>query len=198
MTERRLAPAALACLLAVTGCGDGTPTGPSTAAVVVTSPIGDVMAAGRSVQLSAAAEDARGDPVGGGTFVWESSDPEVATVSGGRVNGIAAGTATISARRDGATGSITIQVVEADLETIATLLEDEYSQLLISSLDPGTRDALADEFDACSMGLADGNILALDDCLRQIPQTTPTNGTDRALLAVLGVIAERALLLLNL
>lgn len=196
---RWTATAALAGVLALGGCGDsGTGPEPVTA-VVVTSPIEGVMALGRTVQLEAAARDGSGGTVPGQAFTWASSDGSVATVSGsGVVHGVAAGTATISASTDEVTGRLSMRVVAADLQTIAALLDDAYTQRLASFLQPATGDAVTAALADCGSALDTGYILQLDDCLQQLQAEAATDPTDRALLAVLGVIALRADLFLNL
>ncbi|MDX1675586.1 MAG: Ig-like domain-containing protein [Longimicrobiales bacterium] len=167
--------------------------------VEVTSPIGDVMAAGRSVPLTAVAQTASGDPVSGQAYDWESSDPSVATVDGtGRVAGVAAGSATITATTGEASGSLTLRVVEADLETIQVLLDDIYTASLVANLGSGSGDAVAEALDSCATALVDGDVLGLDECLQTIQDETSSDPTDQALLAVLGVITERSAQLLNL
>lgn len=186
--------------LASTGgaCGDG-PTGLTVSDVVITSPIGDVMAVGRSVDLHVAAEAASGEAVSGRTFEWRSSDPGVATVTGtGVVQGVAAGSTTLSATSDGVTGSLSMRVVNADLATVGVLLDDAYTRRLVAHLSTGPGAGAETALDHCQAALEEGNVLALEDCLGSIAAVDRSDATDRALLAVLDVIARRASLLLNL
>lgn len=178
--------------------GDDEPSGPTpVASVAVTSPIHDVMAVDRTVQLTAIAQDASGNTLSEQTFTWDSSDETVAGVdAAGLVQGLASGTSTISATADGVSGSLDMKVVAAELQKISALSEDAYTGQLAGSLtaefqiNTGVPD--------CSDALDAGHILDLQDCLQQIQAVSGTDPTDQALLAVLGVIALRAELFLNL
>src|SRR5574341_1786804 len=62
-------------------CGGGEVAGPPAVAVVRVSPAADtLLALGATVQLSAVALDAAGQPIAGKAFSWTSSAPAVATV----------------------------------------------------------------------------------------------------------------------
>ncbi len=181
-------------------CGDDGPTGPPpVASVEVTSPIEDVMAAGRSVQLTAIARDASGTTIPGASFTWSSADESVASVDGaGLVQGRAGGTATISATADGVSGSLGMEVVPADLTKILALLGDAYTGRLAGSLTAGPGDAVQSALQDCSDALDAGHVVNLQSCLQRIQSQTATDPTDRALLAVLGLIGLGAELLLHL
>lgn len=73
---------------------------PSTASIVI----------GSTVQLTAELKDADGNLVTR-TVTWQSSDQNVATVSGGFVTGVAAGSAVITARVQNVSGSATVTVI---------------------------------------------------------------------------------------
>jgi hypothetical protein len=110
-TQQRLASRGfLLCLLMAAGlsCG-GNSSGPTTtviAGVVISGPRN--AAVGKTAQLSAVALDQNGQTLYGVTFEWSSSDNTIATVSSaGVVTGIAAGSATITAR----TGTVSDAVV---------------------------------------------------------------------------------------
>ncbi|MGD2135222.1 MAG: Ig-like domain-containing protein [Gemmatimonadales bacterium] len=82
------------------------------AAVAVTPATASVLE-GFTEQLSASAEDARGNGVAGAAVTWQSSDPSVAAVDGsGLVTGEAPGSATVTATADGESGSADITVTE--------------------------------------------------------------------------------------
>ena len=63
------------------------------------------------MQLTARVEDASGNPVSDRNVDWISYDASVATVNGGVVTGVGAGTATITATTDGKRGSARVTVV---------------------------------------------------------------------------------------
>jgi len=65
---------------------------------------------GDSVRLNAAAHDAKGGVLANRQTTWESSDPNVATVSGGLVIARSPGTATISAASEGKSTTAKIRV----------------------------------------------------------------------------------------
>jgi hypothetical protein len=78
--------------------------------VEVTPPSAGVAVAA-TVQLSAAVEDAEGNPIGSAVPKWATANPAVATVSTtGLVTGQGAGTTTIHATYQGAVGISTITV----------------------------------------------------------------------------------------
>jgi uncharacterized protein YjdB len=80
------------------------------ASVTVSPPSGEVQV-GSTLQLTATPRDAAGNPLTGRTVTWASSNPGVATVdANGRVTGVAAGQATITATSEGRGGSSVITV----------------------------------------------------------------------------------------
>jgi uncharacterized protein YjdB len=67
---------------------------------------------GEQTQATATLRSDAGQVLTGRTVTWSSSAPNVATVStAGVVTGVGAGSATITAQREGKTGSVTVQVV---------------------------------------------------------------------------------------
>ncbi|MFQ5551274.1 MAG: Ig domain-containing protein, partial [Gemmatimonadales bacterium] len=85
----------------------------SVASVSVTPTSTELTALGDQVQLSAAALDASGDPVGDASFTWSSSDDAIATVDqSGLVTGVSNGTATITATTGSVSGSATVTVAK--------------------------------------------------------------------------------------
>jgi DNA/RNA endonuclease G (NUC1)/uncharacterized protein YjdB len=94
------------------GCGG--PAAPPATVVVTPDPAS--VAVGATVQLSARAEDADGQPVGT-SFTWTSSDQGVATVNvaSGLVTGVSAGSASITATAaNGVGGSAQLTVTAAE------------------------------------------------------------------------------------
>lgn len=182
------------------GCsGDGPSGPPPVTSVVVTSPIEDVMAVGRSVQLSAVANDDAGDAISGRSFSWESSDESVATVNEtGVVQGLADGSARISAETGDVSGTLDMTVVAAELQTVSGLLDDSFTSRLSAGLTPSVRDAVQTSLTACQDALDEGYLLDLRDCLQDAASTSTSDATDVALLAVLETITLRAELSLNL
>ena len=83
------------------------------AAVEVTPDVDTLVALGETVRLAAEAADANGHPIEGAVFAWSSGDEAVATVdSAGVVTATGNGTATVTARADGASGSAMATVIQ--------------------------------------------------------------------------------------
>ena len=110
---------AVVAALAVAACSGGESSGPGQSAPpaiarVMVSPDSTVVEPGKTVQLIARVEDVSGNPVSDRTVDWISYDASVATVSGGVVTGVGAGTAMITATTDGKRGSsrVTVRAVQ--------------------------------------------------------------------------------------
>lgn len=65
---------------------------------------------GATTTATATLRDASGNVLSGRTITWTSSNNAVATVAGGTITGVAAGSATIFATSEGQTGSVTVNV----------------------------------------------------------------------------------------
>lgn len=194
-SPRSVPPAAAAVLaVLVAACGGDGPAEPATpSTVVVTSPIGAVMATDRSVQLDAEAQDAGGQVLTGQSFTWSAGDPAVAVVSGsGTVQGVAAGTTAITASTDGVSGSLEMRVVAADLAAVGALLDDAFAARLLDGLTTDVRTRAESTWAECGTALDAGHILALSDCFTAVRDESATEGGDRARLAVLAILALRA------
>ncbi|HEX5870827.1 MAG TPA: Ig-like domain-containing protein, partial [Longimicrobium sp.] len=112
--------AALLALAACDGGGGGAPPTQSrpVATVTVTGPASSV-AAGATLQLTAAPVDASGRAVSA-TAAWSSTADGVATVgASGLVTGVAPGTATIRAVAGGVEGSMQVTVTPAPVASVA-------------------------------------------------------------------------------
>jgi WD40 repeat protein len=86
--------------------------GPVTPVVSVdVTPASASVLVGGTVQLTATAQDAEGEPLSGRTFTWATDAPAVATVSAaGLVTGMGEGAATITATSEGKSGSASVTV----------------------------------------------------------------------------------------
>ena len=93
----------LAMLFSVTACGDSEVVDPVTVTISQETASVEV---GSTVTLTATASDES-------AITWSSNDTDVATVSGGVVTGVSAGTATITATSGDAKATCAITVVEA-------------------------------------------------------------------------------------
>jgi hypothetical protein len=188
--------AAFGCLLALACGGDGgTDSQPTVVSVTVTSPIGQLMAVGRTVQLSATAQDVLGQPVSGVQFQWQSSNTNAATVSGsGLVTAVAVGFATITATAEGIDGNFTLQVVEVDLAGIAAVIDDPFTAVLAANLSATRRTGMEAALSDCSDAAAAGDISGLQSCLAaaQAEVDAATELDDLALAAVIGLLLDHA------
>jgi len=99
----------------------------TTTVTVVQAPVASVtvapdtatIQAGASTQLTATTKDAHGNTLTGRTVTWTSSNPSVATVDqSGKVTGVAAGSATITATSEGKSGSTVVTVTPAPVATV--------------------------------------------------------------------------------
>jgi hypothetical protein len=135
--------AALLALAACDGGGGGPPTqSQPVATVTVTGPASSV-AAGGTLQLTAAPQDAAGRAVST-PVAWSSTADAVATVgTSGLVTGIAPGTATIRAVAGGVEGSMQVTVTPVPVASVAvspdavTLQATEKRQLAATARDAG-------------------------------------------------------------
>src|SRR2546428_5908571 len=88
------------------------------AAVTVTPPTATI-GVGQTAQYLAITRDAFGNPLGGRTVTWSSSNPAVATVNGtGPVTGVAAGAATLTATSEGKSGTAAITVATVPVASV--------------------------------------------------------------------------------
>ncbi|HUQ80595.1 MAG TPA: Ig-like domain-containing protein [Gemmatimonadaceae bacterium] len=76
------------------------------------APSSPTLVAGTSTALTAAARDRKGSPLGDRTIAWQSSDPSIVKVdANGRVTGVSAGSAAITAECSGVVASVRVNVV---------------------------------------------------------------------------------------
>ena len=118
----RIPVAVLAALAWAAGCGDGAtepptqpPPDPPRPTIVRVSPAtSELTALGATVQLTASVLDQNGQALAAATVTWGSSDAAVATVDGsGLVTAASNGTATITARVGGVSGTAVVTVMQA-------------------------------------------------------------------------------------
>jgi hypothetical protein len=108
----RLAGAVLITGLIGSACSDDCPNCPGSPATVTISPGNSSVLLDRELQLVALVYDKDGNLLNGHPATWSSSDDNVATVDAdGKVEGVAVGTATITANVAGKDGDGTVQVV---------------------------------------------------------------------------------------
>jgi len=111
----RASRVAVLVLLAAVGCSKDNPVGPPVVTSVAVTPGSDtLLALGRTRQFTAVAKDANGNPVGGVTLVWHSSNPSVATVDSatGIVTATGNGLSLIRADAGGVIGQATLAVAQ--------------------------------------------------------------------------------------
>jgi uncharacterized protein YjdB len=108
-------------LLALGACGGGD-SGPPAVATVTVTPSAAQVEVGLTTQLSASAQDSKGNTLSN-PVTWSSSAATVATVSSaGLVTGVSAGSATITAAAGGKQGSATVTVVPPSVQSVAVSL----------------------------------------------------------------------------
>src|SRR5438552_2125275 len=101
----------LVTLALVAACSSGPGAEhPTPVAAVAVSPRSVVVLVGQTTQLTAVPLDAHGTPLAGRAVTWASSDSSVASVTTGRVAGLAPGRATITATSEGRTGAAGVVV----------------------------------------------------------------------------------------
>ena len=97
----------------VTGC-------PLPVASVSVTPATATIGVGQTAQYAAITRDAFGNPLGGRTVTWSSSNPGVATVNGaGQATGVAVGSATLTATSEGKSGTAAILVTNVPVASVA-------------------------------------------------------------------------------
>src|SRR5216117_2375158 len=98
--------------VSVTGC-------PLPVASVSVTPGTATIGVGQTAQYAAITRDAFGNPLGGRTVTWSSSNPAVATVNGaGQATGVAVGAATITATSEGKSGTAALTVVNVPVASV--------------------------------------------------------------------------------
>src|SRR6059058_2126547 len=103
----------MAASVTVTGC-------PLLVASVSVTPATATIGVGQTAQYAAITRDAFGNPLGGRTVTWSSSNPGVATVNGaGQATGVAVGAATLTATSEGKSGTAAILVTNVPVASVA-------------------------------------------------------------------------------
>src|SRR5213594_3383681 len=98
--------------VSVTGC-------PLPVASVSVTPGTATIGVGQTAQYAAITRDAFGNPLGGRTVTWSSSNPAVATVNGaGQATGVAVGAATLTATSEGKSGTAAITVTTVPVASV--------------------------------------------------------------------------------
>jgi len=92
---------------------------PAPVASVIVTPGSATVNEGQALQLTATPKDANGNTLVGRSIIWSSSNTAAATVNGsGRVTGVAAGSATITATSEGKSGTSAITVVHMPVASV--------------------------------------------------------------------------------
>lgn len=110
---RYLVTGLLICAACSGGDKSGSTTGPATVASVTVNAPTNTVVVGKADTLTATALDASGNPIAGQSATWQSSAPAIATVAGGVVTAVSAGTATITATIGTKSGQALINVQAA-------------------------------------------------------------------------------------
>ena len=122
-------------LLAACSSGPGAEH-PTPVASIAVSPRSVIVRVGETAQLIALPLDAHGAPLAGRAVTWATSDASVATVTTGRVAGVSAGRATITATSEGQSGAtgVTVAASGAGAPDPALLPEATPSQAPLTAL----------------------------------------------------------------
>lgn len=101
------------------GTGPVQNPGPAPVATVTLAPATSDISLGSNKQLTASVKDGAGNVLSGRAISWSSSANAVATVdASGKVTGVGAGSATISASSDGKIGTAEVNVINVPVHTI--------------------------------------------------------------------------------
>jgi alpha-tubulin suppressor-like RCC1 family protein len=126
-----LAPA----LLLGTACNDSISPPLSAVASVTIAPAADSLVVGKTVQLTAATQDAAGHTLTGRAVVWTSSDTTTAKVTAaGLVTGLAVGSATITATSEGKSGTAALTLIAVAVPAQVTVLPSSITTLIGGSV----------------------------------------------------------------
>ena len=105
------APGLVLAAFLVAACSGTEPAPPAVGAIIISNVPTVPVLAGATVQLAATAVDATGGTIAGAAFSWQSSNPSIATVSGGGlVTGVGAGPVVITASSGGKQGTAELDV----------------------------------------------------------------------------------------
>jgi uncharacterized protein YjdB len=116
LRRRRFTVAPLLLVVGVS-CSDGG-TQPSTVGSVEVTASAPSLAVYRTVQLTVTLKDRGGKTVTGHTITWSTGNAAVATVSNGLVTGVSAGSVAITATSLGRSGTLTLDVGPAAVDTV--------------------------------------------------------------------------------
>src|SRR5216684_3459199 len=87
-------------------------------ATVAVTPAAASVTVGQTVQLTATPKDASGNSLSGRVVTWVSSNSGIASVNGGLVAGVAAGSATITATSEGQSGTAVVTVTSVPVASV--------------------------------------------------------------------------------
>src|SRR5688572_31849164 len=117
LRRRRFTVAPLLVALGVS-CSDGGGTQPSTVGSVEVTASAPSLAVYRTVQLTVTLKDRGGNTMTGHPITWSTGNAAVATVSNGLVTGVSAGSVAITATSLGRSGTVTLDVAPAAVDTV--------------------------------------------------------------------------------
>jgi hypothetical protein len=182
-------------VLGIMGCSESPVVPEGIASVTLTSPIGQRLAVGRTVQLVATARAASGAELPAVAFTWSSSASGTVQVnSAGVASGLAAGNAIVSAQAQGASGSFALRVLAADLDAVSAVLSDPLTAALAGGLTSAVRARAQLALAECALGVTAGNFTTIEACLAsaRVEVSNATDPTDRALLATLSLLFDHS------
>jgi hypothetical protein len=186
-------------LLTIT-CADDGVAPRVVASIVVTSPIGNRLAVGRTVQLVAEARDAGGAVIDDAAVTFTADPTTVAQVTAaGLVSGAADGDVVITATSGAVSQNFSIEVIAADLAAVEATANEDYLEALVASMTSVVAGRVNTALTACRTGAASGNFTTMEGCATAIraEAASATDPNDRALLASAALYADHVLRLLD-
>lgn len=181
----------------VTGSGTAVVFQVATSLDLTPTPVG--LAAGETVQLEAAAEDANGHAISRPSLTWASSHPSIATVnSNGLVTALNEGQATITAESDATSADATVTVLTVGLVTIRDLVDDPFVDHLIGYLEASTAANLEIAMRDMAEALGEGDDAKLAAALTTAESIVASGSQDDAvLLAYLELVLDHCRTILD-
>ncbi|MGH7636121.1 MAG: Ig-like domain-containing protein [Gemmatimonadaceae bacterium] len=186
-------------LLTIT-CADEGVAPRVVASIVVTSPIGNRLAVGRTVQLIAEARDAGGAAIDEAPVSFTAAPASVAQVTAaGLVSGASDGDVVITATSGAVSQNFSMEVIAADLAAVDATAHEDYLEALVAGMTSAVAGRVNTALTACRSGAASGNFTTMEGCATAIraEAASATDANDRALLASAALYADHVLRLLD-
>ena len=137
-----------------------------------------------------------GNTVSSPSVVWGTSNSAIASVSGSGSNatirGVSEGSVTITATSSGKNDALDMRVLAVDVPGITALLADPYVRRLAGEVNATSL------LDQCDDAISNGHMSELYEGLSEINARAAGTPDETVFYAVLGVVVEYAMQLMNL